>query len=165
MRAARFRATRCAYGSAKRRARDAQECNSIKLEWLKTAEVCADDPTELRLVQYVPRGAETARYAHTKAKVAEGALAELLDQNGNSPACLVVGVANEPAMTWHSLGGATTMFPIMLACNAQIWREWLLDERRRAAAAARGCWGGVARICVFNANSPSLELFGREGMC
>ena len=60
----------------KRRARDAQECNSIKLEWLKTAEVSADDPTELRLVQYVPRGAETARYAHTKAKVAEGALAE-----------------------------------------------------------------------------------------
>ena len=59
-----------------RATREPQECNSIKLEWLKTAEVSADDPNELRLVQYVPRGAETARYAHTKAKVAEGALAE-----------------------------------------------------------------------------------------
>ena len=43
-------------------------------------------------------GADARRWA----RGAEGALAELLDQNGNSPACLVVGVANEPAMTWHS---------------------------------------------------------------
>ena len=56
-----------------------KECNSIKLQWLKSADVVSEDPTEFRVVQYVPKGATMARYAHTKAKEAEGALEEVAE--------------------------------------------------------------------------------------